>query len=73
MVIVFVAVRFSKDPGLQQAAEDFDVEELVAESGIEAFHVGVLPRASRFNEASLESTPGDPILHGMRNELRPVV
>lgn len=52
-MVVFVAVLLLRYFCLQRAAEDF--EELVPEAGVEAFDIGVLPRAARLDEAGLEA------------------
>lgn len=50
-VLVFSPL-FNEDLGFTQAVEDFAVHELVAEPGVEAFVVPVLPRAAWFDVSS---------------------
>ncbi len=43
-VVVKVAISLGQHLCFLQVAEDLAVEELVAESGVEALHIAVLPR-----------------------------
>ena len=71
-VVVFPPF-FDQDLGFAQAVEDFAIEELVPEAGIEAFAVSVLPGAAWFNVCGLRANSLDPVLDGLSNKLRPVV
>ncbi len=61
------------DLRLPQCVEDFTVEQLVAQTRVEALDVAVLPEAARRDVGGLGADRGDPFLHGWVNELRPVV
>ena len=63
-VVVFPPF-FDQDLGFAQAVEDFAVQELVPEAGIEAFAVSVLPRAAWFDVRSLCADRLNPILHSL--------
>ena len=61
------------DPGLRQAQEQFPVEQLVAESAVEALHVAVFPRARLLDIERADARPRQPLLDLFGNELRPIV
>ena len=71
-VVVFPPF-FDQDLGFTQAVEDFTIQELVAEPGVEALAVSVLPRGSWFDVSRLGTNRFDPVLDSLRNELRAVV
>ena len=60
---------FDQDLRFAQAVEDFAVQELISEPGIEGFAVSVLPWAARFDVGGLRANSLDPILNRLRNEL----
>ena len=51
--IVVSAPGFDDNPSFGEAVEDLAVEEFVAELGVEAFAIPVLPRATWLNEGCL--------------------
>jgi hypothetical protein len=53
--------------------EDLAVEEFIAQTRIEALDEAVLPRAARCDIGGPCTDGGDPLLHGLGDELRPVV
>ncbi len=59
------------DQGLRftQAVEDFAVPQLIAEPGVEAFAIPVLPWAASFDVRGLCTDGFDPVLDGLNNEL----
>lgn len=61
-VVVVPAPPFDQDLCLAQGVEDFAVEQLVAETGVETLAVTVLPRSSWRNESRLGTHRGDPRL-----------
>lgn len=61
------------DLGLLQRIEDFSVQQLVAQAGVETLDVAVLPWAAGRDVGCLGTDGGDPILHGLGNELGTVV
>ena len=61
------------DPSLTQGVEDFTVEQFVAQAGIKALDVAVLPRATSLDVSGLGTDRSDPVLHGLGDELRSVV
>ena len=71
--IVVPAPALDDDLRLAQGVEDLAVEQLVAEPGIEALDIAVLPRAARLDVGGLGADRGDPLLHGLGDELRAVV
>ena len=72
-VRVPLPVFFAEHLGFQQAAKCFAVEELVPEPAVKALAVGVLPRCSGRDVERFEPALLDPVLHGLRHELRAVV
>ena len=58
-VVVFPPF-FDQDLCFAQAVEDFTVQELVSEPGIEAFAITVLPRAAWFDVSRLRAHSLDP-------------
>lgn len=68
-----VLMHIDHDLGLFQRVEDLAVEQLVTESGIEAFDVTVLPRRAGLDEGRPGSDRGDPAPDGLGDELRAVV
>ncbi len=70
-VVVFPPL-FDQDLGFSQTVEDFTVQELIPESGVEAFAVSVLPGRAWFDVSRLRADGFNPILHGLSNELRTV-
>ena len=71
--VILPAPGFDQNPGFLQRVEDFSVEEFVAQPGIEAFDIAVLPRASWRDIGGLGPNGGDPSLHCLSDELGPVV
>ena len=71
-VVVFSPL-FNEDLCFTQAVEDFAIQELVAEPGIEAFAVPVLPGAAWFDVSRFGPDRLDPILYSLRNELRAAI
>ena len=71
--VVLVTPGFDQNPGLLQGVEDFAIEEFVPQPGIEALDIAVLPRASWRDIGGLGAHGSDPCLHGLGNELRPVI
>jgi len=59
--------------GFSERVEHLGVQQLVAQLAVEAFHVAVLPRATRLDKGCLGTNAVDPALHGGGHELRPVV
>src|ERR687885_1277212 len=71
--IVVPAPALDHDLGLLQAVEDFSIEKLISEPGIEALDLAVLPRAARGNVGRLRAHSRDPLLDGFGHELRAVI
>lgn len=61
------------DPRLGEAVEDLAVQELVAELGVEALAVPVLPWAARLDEGGSGAHSRDPLTHRLGDELRTVI
>lgn len=64
---------FDQDLRLFEAIEDFAIEQLVAEPGIEALAVAVLPGRPRLDVGGPGTNGGNPVPYGLRHELRTVV
>ena len=54
---------FDHGPRLGEGVEDLAVEQFVAEAGVEALHVAVLPGAAGFDVGGLRSDGADPSAH----------
>src|SRR6516165_2372354 len=59
--------------GLAESVEDFAVEQLVAQAGVEALDVAVLPGAAPLDVSGLGTDNPDPFLYCLGEELRSVV
>ena len=64
---------FDHDLRFTQRVEDLAVEQLVAQAGVEALHVPVLPWAAGRDVGRSGTHRGDPVLHCLGDELWPVV
>ena len=71
--IVMAPPALDDDLRLLQRVEDLAVEQFVPQAGVEALDVAVLPRTARRDVGRLGADRGDPLLHGLGDELRPVV
>ena len=71
--IVMPAPALDDDLRLAQRVEDLAVEQLVAEPGIEALDIAILPGAARRDVGGLGPDRRDPLLDGLGDELRAVV
>lgn len=71
--VVMLAPAFNDDPGFTQRIEDLTVEQFIAEAGIEALAVTVLPRRSRLDVNGLCTGSSDPVADVLRDLLRAVV
>src|SRR6478735_2580640 len=71
--VVVLPVAFAQHFCFQQGGKGLPVEELVAEPAVEAFAVGVLPWTAGFDIEGFKSSPPDPVLHGLCDELRAIV
>src|SRR6516165_5161642 len=59
--------------GLAESVEDFAVEQLVAQAGVEALDVAVLPGAAPLDVSGLGTDNPDPFLYCLGEEPRSVV
>ena len=59
--------------GLVERRELLACQQLVAELGVEALTVAVLPRAAWLNEERLHADPAEPLAHVSGHELWPIV
>ena len=71
--VVVPSPLLNDDPGFIEAVEDLSVQELIAEPGIEALAVSVLPRRPRFDVGGLGTDSLDPLPDRIRDELRSVI
>src|ERR1700677_4562712 len=71
--VVVDAPAFGQHAQFFHGIEEFAVEELVAQLGVEAFAVAVLPRRAGFDVQSLCAGIGEPFAQVFGDELRPVV
>ena len=61
------------DPCFGEGVEDFSVEQLVAQPGVEALDEAILPRAARRDVGGFRADGGDPLLHSLGDEPGAVV
>jgi hypothetical protein len=61
---------FDQHFGFQERTEDFAVEAFIPELVVEAFNVAVFPRAARFDIDGFDLLLLEPVLDGIRDELR---
>jgi len=71
--IVVLPPLFEQDRGLAQGVEDFAMEQLVSEPGLEALAESVLPGGSRLDVGRLGTDGSDPVPDRLRYEIRAVV
>ena len=71
--VVFPAPGFDRCPGMQQVGEQVLVEELVTESPVERFDVGILVRLVRLDQPKLHATLVRQRHHGLAAELLAIV
>ena len=64
---------FDHDLCLLKCVEDFAIEQLVAEPGVEALAIAVLPRAAGLDVGGAGPDSHDPVPKGLGDELRPIV
>jgi len=64
---------FDQDLRLAKAVEDLAIEQFIAEAGIEAFAIAILPGGSGLDVGRLCSDGGNPVPDGLGDELRSVV
>jgi len=73
VLVILASPLLNDNLRFQQACEDFPVEQLVAQLVVEAFDVPVLPGAAGLNIDRFHLLLPEPVLDGIRDELRPVV
>ena len=66
--VVVNAPFLDQDLGLLLAVEQFTIEQLVAEPGVEAFTVSIFPGRSRFDVSSIGAHGSDPVPHFQANK-----
>src|SRR5690606_6590066 len=71
--IVVASPCLDDDLCLGEAIEDLPVEQFIAQLGVEALAIAVLPWAARLDERGLCPYCGDPLPYGLGDELRTVV
>ena len=71
-VVVF-SPGFDYDLSLSHRVEQFTVQQLVREPGVEALHIAVLPTAAQFDKGGLRTDCCDPITNRPGNELGAIV
>ena len=65
--------RFDDDFGFPQTVEDLAVEQFIAQAGVEALDITVLPGTTRRDLGCLCTDCSDPILDRLGNKLRAIV
>jgi len=68
--VVVAPPSLDDDPRLSEAVEDLATEQFVAQLGVEALAVAILPRAARFDERGFRSRCCDPLPDGLGDEVR---
>src|SRR5262245_28196560 len=70
--IVMAPPAFDDDLSFVEGVEDLAIEQLIAQAGVEALNVAVLPRTAPLDVGSLGIDSGDPSLDGLGDELGPL-
>jgi len=68
-----LAPAFDDDLRLAHRMEDFAVDQLVAQTGIERLDIAIIARAARRDIGGLRTNRRDPLLHNFGDELRAIV
>src|SRR5215217_6420336 len=71
--IVVASPAFDDDRGLAQRVEDLALEQLIAQTRVEARNIAILPWAAAFDIGGLCSHCCDPLLDSLGHDLGPVV
>ena len=71
--IVMLAPSFDDDLRLLKRVEDFAIEELIAQLGVEALAIAVLPRTTWHDVGCLGANCSDPVTDSLGDELGAVV
>ncbi len=71
--VVVIAPPACDAPDLLEAVEDFAIEQFVAQGGIEAFDIAILPWAAGLDIEGRDAEPPEPVAHRMGDELGTVV
>ena len=72
-VVIVPPPALDDDPCFGEGVEDFSVEQLVAQTGVEALDEALLPRAARRDVCGFRADGGDPLLHSLCDEPGAVV
>src|SRR5215469_13017100 len=71
--VVMTSPALDDDLGFAQRVKDLAVEQLIAQTGIEAFNEAILPRAAGGDVCRLCADRGDQLPHCRGEELRPII
>ena len=71
--IVVLAPALDHDPRLGQAVEDLAIEQLVSQLRVEALAIAILPWTAGLDVSRTGADSGDPLPHGLGDELWPIV
>jgi hypothetical protein len=71
--IVMTPPAFDDDLSFSEGVEDLAIEQLIAQAGVEALDVAILPRTAALDIGSLGADSGDPSLDSLGDELRSVI
>ena len=72
-LVVMHSPAFDQDLRHPQRVEDFTVDQLISKFAVEALDVAIFPRTARRDEQCLDANLFEPLPHGFRGELGPVV
>ena len=72
-VVILVTIFTNDYPGLEEAAKEFAVEALVPDLIVEAFNIGIFPRATGFDVDTADGAFLEPVFDAVSNELGAVV
>ena len=71
--VVVMPPCFDDDLGLLEGVEDFAIEELIAQLGVEALAIAILPRAAGHDVSGPGANGSNPVPDGLGDELRAIV
>ena len=66
------APALDQNLGLVERGEDFAIQQLIAQLGVKALVIAILPRAAGFDKKRFDTNAAKPASHGLGGELWPI-
>lgn len=70
---VVVPPAFDDDLSLLEGVEDFTIEQFIAQLGVEALSIAILPGAAGHDVSGLGTDGSNPVSHGLGDKLMAVI